>query len=512
MILSFIFSCADEDKIEELATKNESITAKGSSSAIGRVRTASYQGLPNYLVSLTYDDGPGPGTLALAKYLYNEKISATFFINSNNTGFPTAPSGHNIYPILDSLFKYGHRIGNHTYGHTLQLNNTSLSCSAILNEITPTQTAINSVIKNNLVYMRPPWGYWCAETSACLLGNSTLDMLRGPILWDYDTKDYENRYNTNPTQFAQTWIGETNNAQNFNNHVGGIILMHDANNYSVQNFALEETQVIVTELKSKGYIFTSPTLEFSPVIQNMSQGNDFSDATGWASDVGYFGTIRLGDVNGDGQADVIARATDGIMVALALPNGQGFGAASYWTTDFSDSQGWNPAQYSITIQCGDVDGDKKSDIIGRFNDGVWVARSNGSGFYPMTKWTDQFSDDPTQDWDSDIGYYGTIRVADVTGDNKADLVGRGASGVYVAKSNGSRFCSATLWTSQFSDMQGQEFKPAKYSTTIQCADVDGDGDADLVARGASGIYVALSSTSGFSTATLWTSSFSDNSG
>src|SRR3954452_10225335 len=62
--------------------------------------------LPKGLISLTYDDGPGPGTLDLAKYLHSENVCATFFV----VGDSEPGGGYLHYPILDSMIYYGQRI------------------------------------------------------------------------------------------------------------------------------------------------------------------------------------------------------------------------------------------------------------------------------------------------------------------------------------------------------------------------------------------------------------------
>ena len=512
-------ACSKDDIIQSSIEAKESVNEKDRTiNRQGRVRLENYNYLPDHLIALTYDDGPGNATVKLTKYLYDQHISATFFVTGDhNTSFPPETSGGYVhYPYLDSLVKYKHRIGNHTYNH-LDLN--TATCSTILNQLVPNQEVINGVIKNNISYFRAPHGLVTQDVVTCMQGEPKLDILRGQILWNFDTEDYSNRENSNPTAWAQTRYASLD-ATYFSNSTGGILLMHDYNNYTESDFAYQETVVFVegtppystvTGLKNRGYIFVAPTLEFSPVISNMTHSGDFSDSN-WASSIGYYGTIRLADVSGDGQADVVGRYANGIMVAKASSSGLGFDAATYWTSDFSDAQGWSPAEYSTTLQCADVDGDGDSDIMMRYSDGVWVALSNGSGFGTKTRWTTQFSDTPDQNWDSDIGYYGTMRLADVDKDKKADLIGRGASGIYVAKSTGTGFSPATLWTEQFSDLPSQNFKPAQFSTTIQCADVDDDGDADIIARGSSGVYVAKSTGSSFETATLWTSSFSDAAG
>jgi hypothetical protein len=73
---------------------------------------------------------------------------------------------------------------------------------------------------------------------------------------------------------------------------------------------------------------------------------DFSDAAGWTQLI-YYGSIRLADVNGDKIDDLCGRAAAGIV--CALNNGDGtFKPLQLWTTDFSDAYGWDQPQYATT--------------------------------------------------------------------------------------------------------------------------------------------------------------------
>lgn len=451
-------------------------------------------------IALTYDDGPGPGTLVLAQYLHQQHISATFFVVGSDDYDPTG--GYFPNPQLNNLFANGQRIGNHTLNH----QDLTDPATNVLNQVKTNQTYIDPVTKNALGYLRPPWTNWIPADETIIKSDQTLNKLVGPINFDWATGDFGDRDGSMPPYvLGQNFVDS--NASLFPR--GGIILMHDFNSYTIKpvdNFALQETQAIVPYLKSQGYIFVAPTKEFSTLFP-LSQGSDFSDAAGWSSKSGYYGTIRTADVNGDGMADVIGRFSNGIRVALS--NGTGLGPSTSWNVEFNGSN-WDPPQYISTIQYADVNGDGKADLILRGSTGIRVALSTGTSFQSSTLWTTYFSDAPSQGWNTNIGYYGSLRAADVNGDGRADIVGRGAGGIYVALSTGTSFQTPTLWTTDFSDAAG--WLPAYYSTTIQVADVNGDGKADIIGRGASGMAVALSTGSGFLASSIWTTSFSDAAG
>ncbi len=229
----------------------------------------------------------------------------------------------------------------------------------------------------------------------------------------------------------------------------------------------------------------------------------FNTISKWTSalDLSHGWTVQdfvrtTGDVDGDGDADLIGFGLDGVYVALS--NGSSFApTATKWTSAMDLSHGWTVNDFVRTV--GDVNGDGKADLVGFGLDGVYVALSNGSSFESAaTKWTSAM----------DLSHGWTVQdfvrtVGDVNGDGKADIVGFGLDGVYVALSNGTSFApAATKWTSALDLSHGWTVKD--YVRTV--GDVDGDGDADLVGFGLDGIYVSLSNGSSFApTATKWTS-------
>jgi hypothetical protein len=176
--------------------------------------------------------------------------------------------------------------------------------------------------------------------------------------------------------------------------------------------------------------------------------------------------------------------------------------------DYSDANGWDQAQYYETIQFPDVNGDTRSDVCGRGPAGVYCAVDDGAGeLINNSLWQSSFSD--SSGWAAPE-YYSTIQFPDVNGDGKADVCGRGPAGIVCALSSGSSFDDLSVWQPAFSDSRG--WTAAEYYSTIQFPDVNGDGKADLCARGAGGIVCALSSGSSFDNLSFWQTAFSDANG
>ena len=216
------------------------------------------------------------------------------------------------------------------------------------------------------------------------------------------------------------------------------------------------------------------------------EGPTLQDSSGWGDPTNH-GTIRMGDVSGNGMADICARANARIYCWLA--DGDGF-EQRIDGPELSNADGFDDIRYFSTIRLADVTGDGRADICVRTPDDFRCYPSQGDGFGdPIIG--------PSMSDDSGWGvpwHYGTIRMGDITGDGRADLCARRNAGFACWPSEGDGFGSR-IDGPQWSNANG--WRDLKYWSTIELVDIDGDGLADVCARGPDGIVCHLSTGDGF---------------
>jgi hypothetical protein len=215
--------------------------------------------------------------------------------------------------------------------------------------------------------------------------------------------------------------------------------------------------------------------------------------TDWYFDQSVFDTFQTADVDADGAQEVLIRQTDGLRV-FDLANGT-------WTTTagvvpFSDTgpdgTTWYKSPYFNTITTGDVDGDGRADVLGRSRRGVQVFEQQPGGTWLelTTSPTDVLDD--SADWNQPQ-YFKTIRVGDVTGDRRADLVARGKNGLEIFTwTVTDATTGAGSWTQQGGTQpwtDGAGWTNTDWYETIGLADLDGDGADEVYGRTSNGLDV-----------------------
>jgi hypothetical protein len=183
-----------------------------------------------------------------------------------------------------------------------------------------------------------------------------------------------------------------------------------------------------------------PPTDNCPNVPNPDQADANSDGRGDACDPSMNPRL-LADVNGDGKQDIVAFWDDGVYVSLST--GSGFTQPTRWIDNFSyNNGGWRVDKHLRLL--ADVNGDGKADVVGFGDAGVYMALSEGAHFGQVTFALADFGID--SGWRVDAH---PRVLADVNSDGKQDIVGFGDAGVYMALSEGAHFGQVTFALADF---------------------------------------------------------------
>jgi hypothetical protein len=243
------------------------------------------------------------------------------------------------------------------------------------------------------------------------------------------------------------------------------------------------------------YTVPFPTTNLSSLMafDKPPNGPLLSDAAGWGT-APYSSTMRCGDVNGDGNAEIVIRGPDGIHVFTYDPGSESWTPAPADPSNgpsLTDESGWsNPAYYS-TIQLADVNGDGRQEIVASGPRGLYVFFESDGAWTPADPTA---PNGPTLDpvtWQNPL-YYPSLTCADVDGDGQDEIVARGPGGVLIF-----HYDLATSNWSPNSDQGPANGPPLsdangwglpQYALTVRAADVNGDGKAEIMGRQPDGVY------------------------
>jgi hypothetical protein len=235
---------------------------------------------------------------------------------------------------------------------------------------------------------------------------------------------------------------------------------------------------------------------FGPVSLGIAGFGSSPVGGGWTSNDAY--PRLLGDVNGDGMADIVGFGSAGTYVSLATGGGN-FASAMLGISGFGSSPaggGWTSDDAYPRV-LGDVNGDGLGDIVGFGSAGTYVSLATGDGHFASAMLgIAGFGSSPAGGgWTSDNAY--PRLVADVNGDGKADIVGFGNAGVYVAlATSGGNFGESFLALTGFGAPPAAGGWSSEDLYPREIADINGDGRADIVGFGGAGVYFALGNSDG----------------
>ena len=175
-------------------------------------------------VALTFDDGPGPDTTKLLKYLREADVKATFFMVGKNVA---------EHPdVAKSVAAAGHEIGVHTWSHP---DLTRLSAAQVSSQVNRGLAIIRKETGAKPSFLRPPFGAMNAAVhTAARRAKLAL------ALWSLDTLDWKTR--STPATVSAALKAKRNT----------IILAHDIHPWTVA-----AVPAIIKGLKKKGFTFVT---------------------------------------------------------------------------------------------------------------------------------------------------------------------------------------------------------------------------------------------------------------
>lgn len=202
------------------------------------------------------------------------------------------------------------------------------------------------------------------------------------------------------------------------------------------------------------------------------------------------------DVTGDGRADLVAQLSGADAGALRVYTGNGATTSTPWETTYTAT----PPQWEFadTLIVADVTGDDRADVVVRdpsANNGtLYIYPNDGSG--SANPWPSRFA--AGTGWN----IVDRILVGDVTGDGRPDLLARNPvesdGTLYVYPNNGS--VTSNPWT-QSPIWSGNGWNLAQM---MMLDDVTGDGKPEIVARDTTGALLVYPH-NGSTTSNFWTS-------
>jgi peptidoglycan/xylan/chitin deacetylase (PgdA/CDA1 family) len=499
-------------------------------------------GFPDGVLALTWDDGPDVETLALARYLRQAKVSATFFVvgewvdglsDEPGTGANVYRTGYAHLPVLGDLVALGHRLGSHTENHVLLADAPT---ATVADQLMRSSHAIAPYLTNELRMFRAPGGAWSREAASATTDPLLTNML-GPFHWEIDAKDWDaslycrssppsdcergpiaGGMRVRPSVIAHRYLAQIEHTRR------GIVLLHDRVGDVGSRYALDVARSLIPEIEARGFVLAGPVLEFSPLtdrgVLHVANGSSVvvvdvdGDAKGdlCQTDAGsitcaHAATRRsstaipqiafeaprpllpvpvgaratdLADVDADGRADLCVFTGEAIECAVST-RGPALAQFERWRSDLGRMKGG-----ATSFRLADVDGDGRADACVRSESAIVCAMSTGRSFGAPRVWRETTSlDDGSR-----------LALADVDGDQRADVCEKTRFGVACALSNGHAFLPAVRWSLD-GDFEG--------TGPVQLGDLNGDGRADACAPSREGVLCALSGRHRFKQATLWSS-------
>ncbi len=199
---------------------------------------------------------------------------------------------------------------------------------------------------------------------------------------------------------------------------------------------------------------------------------DWSRESVWCSHAGS--TLHAADVNGDGRTDLQCRDSNTLWIDYAD------GAGQFTGVDWARGTTWC-THAGAALQMGDFNGDGRTDLLCSDRRSFWIDYADANGQFAREDWFRESV------WCSHAG--STLHAADVNGDGRTDLLCRDRNTLWIDYADGAGQFSGVDWA------RGTTWCSST-GATLRLADVNGDGRTDMLCRAGSTLRIDYADAAG----------------
>uniref|UniRef100_UPI0034E03258 FG-GAP-like repeat-containing protein n=1 Tax=Candidatus Thiodubiliella endoseptemdiera TaxID=2738886 RepID=UPI0034E03258 len=247
-----------------------------------------------------------------------------------------------------------------------------------------------------------------------------------------------------------------------------------ATDFDIDNPTSDITLNNITDVAGNAPVFTADRVVLAKVGYTEKTGSGNNPFNG--IDVGGYSTPILADIDGDGDLDLVVGENYG---TLKYYQNTGTTSNPAYEVKTGDSNPFNGIDvgYSSKPTLADIDGDGDLDlVVGEFYGTLKYYQNTGTTSNPAYE-AKTGDDNPFNG--IDVGYYSTPTLADIDGDSDLDLVVGEMYGTLKYYQN-TGTTSNPAYEAKTGDDNPFNGIDVGYFSSPTLADIDGDGDLDLV--------------------------------
>jgi peptidoglycan/xylan/chitin deacetylase (PgdA/CDA1 family) len=179
------------------------------------------------MLHFTFDDGPDAElTPKLLDILDKAGFKATFFFSTSRFD-PKQRRNARAPEVAIEVARRGHQLGVHSYEHQ---HMSRLRPPELQYQVSQTEAMFSRVFGTRTFLFRPPFGSRNAALDAMLAGSGY-----ATVLWNIGMADWNKRA---PEAIRMTFWKVVDRNEQEHGDRGGVVLLHDTHEWSVEAFAL----------------------------------------------------------------------------------------------------------------------------------------------------------------------------------------------------------------------------------------------------------------------------------